>query len=139
MKKAALVLFFAFAFSLTAKAQNVSGTPHGMNLTWTAVAQGSDTNTIAGYNLYKCAGAATVCVNTSPVGWTELNTSPITGTSYLDPSTDSFTDGSSYTYAVQTVDSAGNQSSFSNTVTLTVPTGGFPVNPAPASLTGKIQ
>ena len=136
------VLACLLVIASTAKAQSiqVAGTPHGVEVIYTAASQGTDPNAIAGYFIFRCSGTATTCINTSPVGWVQENTSPDAALSYLDPATNGFTNGLSYTYAVQTVDVKGNVSVFSNTSTVQVPSSGFPSNPnAPAAPTVTVQ
>ncbi len=58
-----------------------------VDLTWAASAT---TGNLAGYHVYRSAGAA----------WTRLTTTPLGGTSYADTAT---TDGVQYTYAVRAV------------------------------------
>ncbi len=110
--------------ALPTRAQN--GTQHGILVSWTA----STSTNVAGYNVYQAIYSAGV--------WAKVNTSLVTGTSYLEPSA-SLTTGTEYEYAATAVDSTGNESSYSNIVTVTAPTA-WPVNPAPPSgCNAKVQ
>lgn len=93
-------------------------TPHGVLVQWTA-----STSTVVGYNVYRGTSAS------GP--FTKLTASPVTGTSYLDPTTD-LTISTSYVYQVTAVDSNGDESVASNQATVTTPTT-FPTNPNPPS------
>jgi len=133
-----LVCLFALGSTVKAQGIQVTGTPHGVEVTYTAATQG--TFPIAGYFIFRCTGTASVCVNTSPVGWVQENATANAGLAYLDPATNNFTNGSSYTYAIQTVDTKGNVSVFSGTSTVQVPSAGFPSNPtAPSAPTVTVQ
>lgn len=135
---AVAALFFVLVPSAKAQTAQVNGTQHGVVVSWGAASPG--TNPIAGYNVFRCSGTATTCPNTSPVGWTQENATPTTGLTYTDPSSNNFTNGASYTYAVQTVDTKGNVSVFSSTSTVQVPSAGFPSNAtAPAAPTTTVQ
>jgi hypothetical protein len=117
MKKLVFALML-LSFTPMIHAQN--GSSHSAVATWTAPSPVGGSGTIQGYNLYRSGVPATT--------FTRLNPSVITGTSFTDSTVVA---GSSYTYAATTVDSAGNESVFSNQVAATVPT-----NPsAPSSLT----
>jgi hypothetical protein len=71
-------------------APSATQAPNGrLNLTWGA---SSTTTNLAGYNLYRSSGA----------GFTKLNATPLTGTTYGDTAT---TDGTTYTYKVRAVSS----------------------------------
>jgi hypothetical protein len=131
------VAIAALALALPARAQGpgANGTPHGINLTWTAGAQGSDTNAVSGYNVYRTTGA---CSSSNLPGSTAINASLVSGTSYLDPAA-GLAAGTTYCYGVATVDAKGNQSPYATT-TVAVPSAGFPANPgAPGSLAGAVQ
>jgi large repetitive protein len=78
------------------EAPEVSGAPTAtaaaagrINLSWAA---SSTTTNLAGYNLYRSSGA----------GFTKLNATPLTATTYADTAT---VDGTSYTYKVRAVSS----------------------------------
>lgn len=120
----------------------VNGTPHGVELTWTAAPQGSDPDAIVGYFAFRCHGTSTgsspSCTTTTGT-WTQLTPTPNAALSYLDPAANNFTLGDAYTYAVQTVDAKGKVSTWSNLSTVTVPSTGFPLNPGPPVLTATVQ
>jgi hypothetical protein len=100
-----------------------TGTPHGVNSSWTAPASVGGSGTFAHYNLRRCAGS---CTASSP-GWSVLAViSPLTAVSFLDTTTVS---GSTYTYAVSTVDSLGNESAWDIGTGYTM--GTAPSNPNP--------
>lgn len=130
------LLLFVVAFGPTiAAAQN--GTPHGVAVTLTVTPVGGaagNGNTVAGYNIYRCAGTCTATGN-----FVKIDTSPDLTSAYLDPSTN-LTAGSAYTYAATVVDNTGLESSLSPLSTVTVPSSGFPTNPAPPSgCNAKVQ
>lgn len=132
-----ILLLFTVAWTAIAAAQ--SGTAHGIEVTLTAPAVGAaagNGNTVAGYNIYRCAGT---CAATG--AFTKIDTSLDLTLGYLDPASDSaLTAGSTYTYAATVVDSAANESAFSPLATVTVPTTGFPANPsAPSGCAAKVQ
>ena len=113
-----------------------TGTPHGVNLTWAAPSPVGGSGTIQGYIPFRCPGSCTA----SSSGWIALTSGVVTGTTYLDSATGTGAPqpNTTYSYAVLTVDSNGNQSAFS-TVAL-VPIGSFPTNPNPPSgCSGKVQ
>jgi len=110
-----------------------TGTPHGVSVTWTAPTAGSDTNAIAGYNIYQCAGTCTAASV-----WTKIDTALDISTGYLVPLA-SLTPGATYSYASTAVDTAGNESAFSNIATVSLPAT-LPTNPAaPTNTTAKVQ
>jgi hypothetical protein len=90
-----------------ASALTVTGTTlTTVGLSWTAGTDtGAGTSGVAGYNIYRDG--------------VKLNSSPLTPTTYTDTS---LTSGTSYTYAVRTVDLAGNVAASATTATAT---GGF--------------
>ena len=114
-----------------------NGTPHGINLTWTPGVQGSDTNPLAGVDIFRASGS---CATIAACSWgSSLNATPAPGSSYLDPAA-GLTAGSTYSYYVSEVDSIGNQSAPSNIATVAVPSAGFPANPtAPTAAAGAVQ
>jgi fibronectin type 3 domain-containing protein len=131
MKRIALALLIAVLIWPAVRAQ--TGTAHGILVTWNAVVPGVDPNAIAGYNIYQCAGNCT-----SGGLWSKVDTSLDASTSYLVPYT-GLTAGSTYSYTSTAVDSNGNESPFSNTATVTLPTV-LPVNPgSPTGCTAKAQ
>jgi hypothetical protein len=97
-----------------------NGTQHGVLVSWTASA-----STVQGYYVFRCPGSCTV----SSTGWVNVTSGLVTGTNYLDPSS-GLTVNTSYSYAALAVDANGNQSSFSNVATVTIPSA-FPTNPGP--------
>jgi chitinase len=125
-----LILCLVFP-SRYVKAQ--TGTPHGVEVKWTAPVAGTDPNAIAGYNIYQCPGT---CTLTST--WTKIDTSLDITTGYLVSYT-GLTAGAVYSYAATAVDTAGNESAFSNIATVTIPTTP-PSNPgAPTGCTATAQ
>ena len=98
-------------------ADNVTGSPqtvslsgsgiHNVNLSWTA----STTSGVVGYNVYR--GTTSGGESSTP-----LNSSPVSGTTFMD---ESVTAGSTYYYVVTAVGSDGVQSSVSGEVSVTVP------------------
>jgi len=88
----------------------VSGTgvapiQHSATLTWSA-----STSTVSGYNIYR----STV----SGSGYTKINSSLVSALTYTDSTVQS---GTTYFYVTTSVDSGGNESSFSNEVTANIP------------------
>ena len=126
LRLALLSVVLAVAFATPAYGQ--AGTQHGEKLTWQAPSPVGGSGTLAGYNAYRCPGTCT----TSSTGWTKLTPSVVPTTTYLDPAA-GLTLGNTYSYAVTSVDSVGSESAFSNIVTVTAPSGGFPTNPGTAS------
>ena len=124
---ASLICLASLFCATSAKAQ--TGTQHGVELTFTA-----STSTVAGYNIYQCAGTCTV---TSGV-WLKVDSAPFTATNYLVPFT-GLTAGSTYSYTATAVDSSGDESVGSNVATVSLPAT-LPANPnAPTNLGGKVQ
>jgi fibronectin type 3 domain-containing protein len=74
-------------------------------LTWD-----SSTSKVSGYNIYRST--------TSGSGYTKLNSSLISGTSYTDSTVQNAT---TYYYVTTAVDSSGDESSDSNQVTVVIP------------------
>jgi fibronectin type 3 domain-containing protein len=118
MKKVALLLCVLGLFRVSCYAQTASGqgsitgagsimllAGHSVTLTWTA----SGSSGVTGYNVFRS--------QTSGGPYTQLNSSQITGTSYVDTSV---TAGQTY-YYVATAVSSGGQSSYSNQASATVP------------------
>jgi len=82
--------------------------PHSVDLTWTPPS--SSSVTITGYHIYRAiAGSGT---------YTLLNSSLDTQTAYTDSTVAA---GTTYTYEVKSVDSAGVESTPSNQFTATIP------------------
>ena len=125
-----MLLFLAVPLNAqTKKGFKATLTAHGMLLTWTAPATVGGSGTIASYNIYRCPGTCTLTSG----AFTMLTGQIPTILTYLDPA-GGLTSGSTYTWAVTTVDSAGNESAYSPffTIAFTAIT-----NPnAPGSLTG---
>jgi fibronectin type 3 domain-containing protein len=69
------------------------------------------TNTVHGYNVYRSSD--------SGVRFTKLNSAPIATTQYDDSTVQS---GQTYFYAATSLDSKNVESSFSNEVSVTIPT-----------------
>jgi fibronectin type 3 domain-containing protein len=82
-----------------------SDKPHSVALTWSA-----STSTVSGYNVYRSI------VNGS--GYTKLNSGLINGTSYDDTIVQS---GTTYFYVTTSVDSGGDESTYSNQASATIP------------------
>jgi hypothetical protein len=80
---------------------------HYVTLTWTA----SSSSNIDGYNVYRSTSSGS--------GYTQINSSLISATSYTDTSV---TAGQTYYYVTTAVDSSNNQSTYSNQAQATVPT-----------------
>lgn len=79
-----------------------------VNLTWDAPSESADP--VAGYNVYRATSGSS--------SYQLLNSSVNSSTAYTDTTV---VDGVSYTYYVESVDSSGNQSSPSNTYSVTIP------------------
>ena len=80
---------------------------HSVALTWTASASAN----IAGYNVYRST--------TSGSGYTQINSSLVSSTSYTDTTVAT---GQTYYYVTTAVDNNNNQSGYSNQAQATVPT-----------------
>ena len=77
-------------------------------LTWApGTVNAGYTATVTGYNVYRCVGS---CPPTVGAGWSQIATG-ITQLAYTDVGP--LTDGSTYNYAVTTIDAAGDESAFS--------------------------
>ena len=77
-------------------------------LTWApGTVNAGYTATVTGYNVYRCVGS---CLPTVGAGWSQIATG-ITQLAYTDVGP--LTDGSTYNYAVTTIDAAGDESAFS--------------------------
>ena len=85
-----------------------TGAQHQVNLSWAAPSSSSDP--VAGYHVYRATGSSS--------SYSLLNSSVVTQTSYADSAVQGST---SYTYYVTSVDSSGNESAASNSVSVTVP------------------
>jgi len=85
-----------------------TGEQHQVNLSWQAPSSSSDP--VAGYHVYRATGSSS--------SYSLLNSSVVTQTSYADSAVQGST---SYTYYVTSVDSSGNESAASNSVSVTVP------------------
>ncbi len=81
---------------------------HQVSLTWAAPA--SSPVAVTGYNVYRAAAGSTA--------YQRVNASADTQTSYVDQNV---TAGSSYNYYVKSLDSAGVESTASNSVSVTIP------------------
>jgi Abnormal spindle-like microcephaly-assoc'd, ASPM-SPD-2-Hydin len=80
---------------------------HSVNLSWSAPA--SSTDPVAGYNIYRSLSGGALQL---------LNSTPVTGVTYVDSSVVS---GSTYAYTAESVDANGEQSVPSNQIEVTVP------------------
>ena len=87
-------------------AAGVSSTSHSATLSWAA----STSSGIAGYYVYRAPEGSTT--------YARLNSAAISTTKYVD---DSVVSGYSYSYAVTAVNTSGVQSSYSSTVSVTIP------------------
>jgi Abnormal spindle-like microcephaly-assoc'd, ASPM-SPD-2-Hydin len=87
---------------------SATGDVYKVQLNWDAPSSSSDP--VAGYYVYRATNGSST--------YQQLNASPTTETSYLDST---IADGQSYMYYVVSVDSAGEQSTPSNTATLAIP------------------
>jgi hypothetical protein len=99
-----------------------SSTSYKVNLSWTAPVSNGDA--VVGYNMYReliMAGS-----------YEALNTSPITGTTYIDTG---LLYGVSYNYYATSVDGSGVESVPSNTVAVTIPF--VPYAPVVGTVTGQ--
>lgn len=129
-----VILVLAYATIGHAQSALPPASVHGVKLTWTAASQGSDTNPIVGYNIWRCTGTCTA----TGTGWIQLNTTPDAGTSYHDPAAGLST-STTYSYVVYTQDSIGNTSGPSNVATVAIPSS-FPSNPsAPSAPTATVE
>jgi hypothetical protein len=154
------LLYLAFSLALfaiapAARAQQfsgtleASGTPHGIEVTWTAGGQGSDGNAVAGSYVFRCTPGTGSCSTSTALCatpavepcWTNLTPSVNTAPNLLDPASDTgLAAGTTYAFAAQTVDITGDVSAFSNITTVAVPSAGFPANPnAPTGAAAKVQ
>jgi hypothetical protein len=79
---------------------------HSVSLSW-----GASSSQISGYNLYRST--------TSGSGYSQINSSPITTTNFTDQNV---TAGTAYYYVVTAIDGSGVESSYSNEVSVTIPT-----------------
>jgi len=100
-------------------ASNATGSPAAVSLSGTGVATlqhsvaltwGASPSTVSGYNIYRST------VNGS--SYIKINSSLLTGLTYNDASVQS---GSTYYYVTRAVDAAGNESSYSNQVSASIP------------------
>lgn len=82
-----------------------SSSQYGVQLTWN---ESSSVDPVVSYNVYRGQTA----------GFAQINTSPVTSTSYLDSSAAS---GQTYVYMVESVDAGGNASDPSGAVSVSVP------------------
>lgn len=136
LKKLLSLVILVLAYATIGHAQSAlpPASTHGVQLTWTAASQGSDTNPIVGYNIWRCTGTCTA----TGTGWIQLNTTPDAGTSYHDPAAGLST-STTYSYVVYTQDSIGNISGPSNVATVAIPSS-FPSNPsAPSAPTATVE
>jgi hypothetical protein len=91
------------------RASSNTGTPasptHSVDLTWT----GSTSPNVVGYSVYRATGTS--------AEYSQIATGVVNPT-YAD---DSVTSGSTYTYVVNAVDNLGDESAYSNAVTVSIP------------------
>lgn len=134
LKRAVLSIAVLLFLGGTAKAQSTlpPATAHGVELTWGASTSGS--NPLAGYNVWRCTGT---CLATG-TGWTQLNTAPVSPTTYLDPAAGLST-STTYSYVVYAQDTKGELSGPSNVATVSIPAT-FPSNATiPSSPAATVQ
>lgn len=114
-----------------------TGTAHGVNITANVPSPVGGSGVLDGYNAYRCSGTCTATSGT----WTKINPSLLTAPAYLDPASDSgLTAGATFSFAMTSVDSNGNESVLSNVATVAIPSAGFPTNPnAPSGCAAKTQ
>ena len=117
MKKLTLFALFAF-FAVSAHAQAPKGTlpPHQTTISWTNPTDPVG-DTITGSNAYRCPGTCTASSGTFAV----LNSTPISGTSYVDSAV---TANTTYTYCVTnlvTLPTGSFETPCSAVVTATIP------------------
>jgi hypothetical protein len=79
--------------------------PHAVDLNW-----GASTSSVAGYNVYRSAASGS--------SYAKLNGSLVGGVSYVDSNVQS---GQTYYYVATSVDASGNESIYSNEVSVVVP------------------
>src|SRR6266851_4909090 len=118
-----LILTFLLALLLAAGADSQNGSPHGILTTWIPPSPVGGSGVIQGYNLFRCVGSCTL----TSTGWVSVTgLIPATQTSFLDPAA-GLNVNTTYSYAVGTVDSNGNQSGW-DIATVSVGAS-FPQNP----------
>jgi hypothetical protein len=91
--------------AVTLSGTGVAPVQHSVALTWNA-----STSTVAGYNVYRSTVSGT--------GYVKVNSSLVNGLSYTDSTVQSAT---TYYYVTTAVDSAGNESVYSNQATAAIP------------------
>jgi hypothetical protein len=91
--------------SISVSGTGVAAVQHSVTLGWTA-----STSTVSGYNIYRST--------TSGTGYVKINTSLVSGLSYTDSTVAAST---VYYYVGTAVDSSGNESTYSNQATATIP------------------
>ncbi len=82
-----------------------NSTQYGVQLNWSET---SSADPVVSYNIYRQQTG----------GFAQINTSPVTATSYMDTSAAS---GQTYVYMVESVDAEGNASDPSDPVSVSVP------------------
>jgi hypothetical protein len=129
VRKLIVVLFLSLLYILP---PFQGATPHGVKLSWTAPTTIGGSGTLASYNIYRCTGTCTLTSGS----FVFLTGQVSSLTTYLDPAS-GLTNGTTYTYAVTSVDSLGNESVYSPLFTVAFVAVTNP-NP-PATLTGVNQ
>ncbi len=124
MKKIFAATILALAAVACAHPQVPPATTHAVDLTWTAAAAsstwtGCSTSVPCVYAVYRCAGTASACGTLSSTAWAEVTTVATrpSGVSYQDLTVSG---GTTYSYAVETVQGSEN-SGPSNVTTAAVP------------------
>jgi len=92
------------AVTVSLSGTGVQSSPHSVMLSWMP-----STVAVQGYNVYRDSG----------VGFTKLNSAPLTTTQYDDSTVQA---GQTYLYAATSLDLRNVESSFSNEVSVTIPT-----------------
>ncbi len=91
--------------SVSLSGTGVAPVQHSVALTWNA-----STSTVSGYNVYRSTVSGTA--------YTKLNSSLVSGPAYTDSSVQN---GTTYFYVTTAVDSAGNESTYSNEAQAVIP------------------
>ena len=136
-----IALMCLMSFGLRVRAQN--GTLHGTVTAWKVPNPVGGSGTIQGYYVFRCVGTAATCTLTSGT-WSSVGglLSPVNAVNctiptgftacYYDPAA-GLSLSADYMYAVGTVDSNGNQSSWDLDAAPAVTGTSWPSNPNPAS------
>src|ERR1700682_5201994 len=105
------ILTLAFGVTLIFFCDAAHAEAHSVSLSWTA-----STDNVAGYNIYRLAGA---CPTSGSTGFTKITAAIVTGTTYTDSS---ITPGAYCYYATSTLNGAESApSNFASAVILPAP------------------